>query len=603
MVTTMKAYVYFNGHFAGKTDSPKKVVDQMMEKRRKGLLPGTMNIAYHEEKNEIQINLDGGRVRRPLIIVDNGVPRLTDEHLKQIEAAQLTWRELVDRSVIEFLDAEEEENAYVALSKDQLTKDHTHLEIDPLLILGVDSSLLAFPEKDRGDRLNYGSRMIVQSVGIYSQNYLLRDDTTSNILVYPNIPIVASDTIDAVGMRSHPAGQNLVIALMPYYAYNIEDAVIINKSSLDRGLGRTFSFRTFVTEVRRYWGGQEDEVGVPETSIRGYRSEKEYSLLDQDGVVNPETKIHEGDVLVGKTSPMRFLGVQKEIRIGINNRRENSLTVNKIHQGVVEKVVVTSTKDGNRLLKVVCREMKVPEIGDKFASRHGQKGVCGLIVPEEDMPFTEEGITPDIIINPHAIPSRMTVGQLLELVAGKAGPMHGMVINGTAFKGDETYLRDLLKKAGYSDNGKEWLYNGITGERIQSQILIGLGYYQRLYHMVSHKLHARSRGPVALLTKQPTEGRSKEGGLRFGEMEKDCLVAHGAAVTLKERFGSDKTKIQICVDDGIAAVNDKIKGKTYCPLCGGTNITDVEMSYAFKLLLDELQSMLIYPKLVVGEAE
>ncbi|NOR85752.1 DNA-directed RNA polymerase subunit B, partial [archaeon] len=332
-----------------------------------------------------------------------------------------------------------------------------------------------------------------------------------------------------------------------------------------------------------------------------YKSEEEYSQLGSDGIINPESFVDGGGVLVAKTSPLRFLGVQKEIRMGMNNRRENSLTVKKGEEGTVEKIILTEEGEGNKLIKVCVREYKTPEIGDKIASRHGQKGVIGLIVPEEDMPFTANGLTPDIIINPHAIPSRMTVGQLLEIVAGKAGAMAGKTVDATAFKTNEKDIRALLLKSGFKDDGKETMYNGITGEQIESQILIGVGYYQRLYHVVSHKMHARSRGPVALLTKQPTEGRSKEGGLRFGEMEKDCLIAHGAAITLKERFGSDKTTVKICKTCGITATKDRVKGKDMCPLCKGTDIIDVDMNYAFKLLLDELKSMYIYPQIVAQE--
>lgn len=593
--------IYLDGIYTGKCDNAEELVQSLKEKRRNNVLPAQMNIAYHEDKNEIQLNLDGGRVRRPLIVIENGTPKLTDEMVKDIKEGKLTWSDIIDRHVIEYLDAEEEENAYIAISKESLTKEHTHLEIDPVLILGVAASLLAYPEKDRGDRLNYGSRMIVQSTGIYLHNYLLRDDTTSHLLIHSQRPITCSQTTNATGLATHPTGQNLIIAIMPYYSYNIEDSIVINKSSLERGLGRSLFIRTYITESRRYWGGQEDEIGIPDPEVRGYKSEEKYSMLEEDGIIPPETKVKDTDVLVGKTSPLRFLGIQKEIRMGIKDRRENSLTVTKGEECIVEKVILTSTKDGNTLVKVSVREPKIPEIGDKFASRHGQKGVIGLIVPEEDMPFTKDGITPDIIINPHAIPSRMTVGQLLEIVAGKKGSLEGKEQDSTAFKGNADEIRHELKKLGFRDDGKERLYNGITGEIIDAPILIGMGYYQRLYHMVSHKIHSRSRGPVALLTKQPTEGRSKEGGLRFGEMEKDCIIAHGAAVVLKERFSSDKTQIPICKECGITAIQDKIKNKMYCPLCKGSKIVNVDMSYAFKLLLDELRSMLIYPQIVTED--
>lgn len=590
--------IYIDGKFVGTHKDIVALRESLIAKRRKNALPKSTNIAYIKDRDELIINLGSGRARRPLVVVENGKSKLTDDILEKIEKKEMSWQDAIDNNIIEYLDAEEEENTFIALKKEEITKEHTHVELDSLLILGITASLLPYPEKNRGDRLNYGARMVVQSTGIPYENYHLRDDTTGQLLVYPQVPMAQTQTTTASGLSHHPAGHNLVVALMPFYGYNIEDAIIVNKASLDRGLGRSFFFRTYNTEARRYWGGQEDEIGLPEASIRGFKSDEEYADLGPEGIVMPETFVGGNGVLVGKTSPLRFLGVQKEIRMGMNNKRENSLTVKKGEEGTVEKVIFSEDGEGNRLIKVTVREHKVPEVGDKIASRHGQKGVVGLVVPEEDMPFTASGVTPDIIINPHAIPSRMTVGQLLEIVAGKAGAMAGTTVDATAFKTSEKAIRALLKKSGFKDDGKETLYNGITGEKIESQILIGIGYYQRLYHVVSHKMHARSRGPVALLTKQPTEGRSKEGGLRFGEMEKDCLVAHGAAATLKERFGSDKTTIKICKKCGITAINDKIKGKISCPLCKGSEVVDVDMNYAFKLLLDELKCMYVYPQIV-----
>lgn len=595
--------VYLDGKFIGTHSSPKQLVESLIKKRRSGNLPVSINVTYYQKRDEVRVNFDGGRVRRPVIVLENGRSKLTKKHIKQIEDGKLKWSDLIEDHVIEYIDAEEEDNALVALNEKELTKKHNYLEMDPILILGVAASLLAYPERNRGDRLNYGSRMIVQSTGVYLHNYLLRDDTTSQILVYPQVPIVSSDTTKATGLADHPAGQNLIIAIMPYHCFNMMDAIILNKASLDRGLGRVLFYRTYVTEARKYWGGQEDILELPDANVRGYRSTQEYSKLGEDSIIDPETEVGGGEVLVGKTSPLRFLGVVKEIRMGIKSRRENSLTTNPGEPGVVEKIILTNSQNGNQLIKVSIREPKIPEIGDKFASRHGQKGIVGLIVPEEDMPFTADGITPDVIINPHAIPSRMTMGQLFEIIGGKAGSMAGEIINGTSFKGDEEGIRNMLKKEGFRDDGKETLYNGLTGEKMDAQILIGVGYYQRLYHMVSHKIHARSKGPVALLTKQPTEGRSKEGGLRFGEMEKDCLIAHGAAITLKERFGSDKTEIPVCMNCGITAIHDFVKGKAFCPICKSSKISKVEISYAFKLLLDELRSMLVYPQIIVGSGE
>ncbi|MCK5300118.1 MAG: DNA-directed RNA polymerase subunit B, partial [Candidatus Aenigmarchaeota archaeon] len=299
------------------------------------------------------------------------------------------------------------------------------------------------------------------------------------------------------------------------------------------------------------------------------------------------------DILVGKISPLRFLGIAKEIRMGIENFRDNSLHLEEIHDGFVEKIILTTNEEGNILLKITVRDTRIPEVGDKLATRHGQKGVIGLVVPEEDMPFTAEGITPDIIINSHAIPSRMTVGQILEILEGKAAALNGTHIDATAFKSSEEEPRKILADNGFQDDGKESLYNGITGEKMESKILIGMCYYQRLYHIVSKKIHARAKGPVALLTKQPTAGRSKGGGLRLGGMEKDCFIAHGAPIVLQERFSSDSVKEHICTECGTIAVKDHIKNKVVCLNCKSEENIEVRLSYAFKLLLDEMKSMMI----------
>jgi DNA-directed RNA polymerase subunit B len=270
--------------------------------------------------------------------------------------------------------------------------------------------------------------------------------------------------------------------------------------------------------------------------------------------------------------------------------------------GIVDRVFVSETVDGTRLIKVVIRDPKIPEIGDKLASRHGQKGIIALVVPQEDMPFTEDGVVPDIVFNAHSIPSRMTMGQLLEVIAAKVSALYGKPVYAPAFGGvSEKELRESLKRFGFREDGKETMYEGRTGVRMASQIFIGCCFYNKLDHLVSNKIHARSRGPVTLLTKQPTEGRSKEGGLRLGEMEKDVLIAHGAALVLKERFDSDKTIVPVCTKCGMIAVNDRIKNRKVCPIDGESEIVDVEMSYAFKLMLDELRSMLINQKIVVGE--
>lgn len=594
--------VFLDGSFVGKTSDPRRLVNFIRSKRRMGTLSSQINIAYHHESEEIKILSDSGRVRRPLIVVENGKSKLTADIIKRIENGEMGWDDLLKKGIIEFLDAEEEENTYIALKAEDLTEEHSHLELDPSIILGLSASFIPYPEFNRGDRVNYGAKMIGQSIGVFSVNYLNRVDTKSNVLVYPQRPLVETHMHDVTNYERHPNGSNIIIAVSCFEGYNMEDAIIINKASIERGLFWSLMLRTYEAEQKRYMGGQEDIIGVPEAGVRGYAGEDAYKHLPEDGVANPETIVGSDGILIGKVSPLRFLGTMDQFITGIENIRETSVRLRHGDAGIVDRVFLTESSDGTRLVKVVVRDMKIPETGDKFSSRHGQKGVIALVVPQEEMPFTADGVVPDIIFNPHGIPSRMTMGQLLEIIAGKVAALSGKRVISPAFSPtSEKEVRSSLESYGFRNDGKEIMYDGRSGGMFESQIFIGNCFYQKLDHLVSNKIHARSRGPVTLLTKQPTEGRSKEGGLRLGEMEKDCLIAHGAALVLKERFDSDKTKVPICTECGLVAILDKIRNKKYCPVCGESKITDVEMSYAFKLMLDELKSMLIYPKVVLKE--
>jgi len=594
--------VFIDGRYIGVTEKPEELVKFVKQRRRVGKISNQINISYLDYLNEIKIVTDSGRVRRPLIIVENGKSKLTREHLEKLDKGEITWTDLIQNEIIEFLDAEEEENAYVALKPEDLTNDHTHLELDPLVILGISTSFVPFLEFNRGDRVNFGSKMVGQSIGIFSTNFLKRVDTKSNILVYPQNSLVKTHINDVLNYENHPSGQNIVIAVMTFKCFNIEDAIIMNKSSIERGLFWSYLFRSYEAEEKRYMGGQEDIIGVPEPGVRGYAGEDSYKHLSEDGIVEPGTKLTEEQIIIGKISPLRFLGSLDQFITDLENIRETSVKIRHGQKGIVDRVFITESVGGNKLIKVVVRDLKRPEMGDKFASRHGQKGVIGLIIPEEDLPFTKDGIIPDIIFNPHGIPSRMTMGKLLEILAGKLCALEGRNMLSSAFHSiPEEYLRESLVKHGFKDDGKETLYNEETGEKYIQDILIGNVFYQKLDHLVSNKIHARSRGPVALLTKQPTEGKSKRGGLRLGEMEKDCLIAQGASLLLKERFDSDRTTVYICKECGLPAIYDRVRNKKFCPVCGESKIVDTEMAYAFKLLLEELKSMLIYPKIVTKE--
>ncbi len=588
--------VYLDEKFVGTVDNSKEFLDTFKKKRRKGEIPENLNLNYREELDEISIDSEGGRCRRPLIIVEGGKSSLTEANVAKLEAGEMSWKDLIEQGIIEYVDAGEEENCYVAMYEDELTNEHTHLEISPVTILGICTSLVPFSNYGSSSRLIRGSKIQKQSLGVYSSNYPLRMDTDSSALHYPQRPIVKTFMHDIFNYDEHPSGQNFTIAVMSYEGYNMQDAVLLNKGSVQRGLARSHYFKPFSVSELRYAGGLMDQVELPDKEVRGYRSEKDYRMLEDDGIAFTEADVVSDDVVVGRTSPPRFLGSLEKFNVSANTRRESSLAIGEGIKGTVDGVVLTENEDGNRLIKLRLREHRMPELGDKFASRHGQKGVIGMLIPHEDMPFSARGITPDIIFSPHSIPSRMTISHLLEMLAGKLGALSGKHIDATSFDcPKEADLRNELLNLGFTENGTEKFYNPLTGKMFKARIYIGSMYYLRLKHMVANKLHARASGRIQLLTRQPVEGRVMGGGLRLGEMEKDCLVAHGASTLLKERFDSDKTLFHVCGDCGFLGFFDHYKNKPNCLRCSSTNIETVEMSYAFKLLLDELRALTFNP--------
>lgn len=580
--------VVLNGVFIGTVKESSEFVKKLREKRREGELPEQMSIRNLEGFETIMLSTEPGRTLRPLIIVDNGVSRIKNEHLIQVEQGELNWKNLIEKGLIEYLDAAEEENTLVALSEGELTPEHTHLEIDPISLFGAITSLVPYGNHNQSSRLNRGSKTQKQSLGLYSANYLSRLDTDVSILQYPQKPIVRSFVYDT--LDTYPAGQNLIVAIMTYEGYNMEDALVFNKGSLDRGVGRSFYFRPYSAIEMNYAGGLKDEITIPEKDTSGYRMEKLYQDLEGDGIVYPEADISEGGVLIGKVSPPKFLSEARDI--SIRTKKESSVTMKQEEKGIVDAVFVTEDDEGNKIVQIRTRNQRIPELGDKYATTHGQKGVIGMILPEEDVPFTSKGIKPDVIFNPHGLPSRMTVGYLLELLAGKVGALKGEIIDGTSFSGtSKKDLESQLKELGFRFDGKETMYNGVTGKKMVSKIFVGNLYYLKLKYMVSNKLHGRASGKIALLTRQPIEGRARGGALRLGEMEQQALVAHGASLLLKERYDSDKVTLPICSKCGSVAIEDNIKNRIMCPKCGSEEIEPVDVSYAFKLLVEELRGL------------
>tara|TARA_Y100000310_G_scaffold332507_1_gene408224 strand:- start:441 stop:1613 length:1173 start_codon:yes stop_codon:yes gene_type:complete len=382
---------------------------------------------------------------------------------------------------------------------------------------------------------------------------------------------------------------------MTHEGYNLEDALILNKGSVDRGLARSTYYRPYTSVELNYAGGLRDEITIPEKDVSGYRTEESYRFLEDDGLAYPEARLKSGEVVIGKTSPPKFLSEVREI--SIKAKKEASSVIRQEEKGTIEAVFVTEDAQGNKVIRIKTRDLRIPELGDKFATSHGQKGIIGAIVPENDMPFTSKGIKPDILFNPHSIPSRMTVGYLIELLAGKVGCISGKIMDGTGFSGQKiSDLEGSLKESGFRYDGKETVYNGITGKMMNVKIYVGNMYYLKLKYMVSNKMHARASGKVTLLTRQPIEGRARGGALRLGEMEQQALVAHGASLLLKERYDSDKVVIPLCTKCGSVAIEDSVRNKISCPMCGSQDVEPVEISYAFKLLVDEIQSLHIKTK-------
>ncbi|MGZ5484548.1 MAG: DNA-directed RNA polymerase subunit B [Nitrososphaeraceae archaeon] len=601
--------IFVDGKLIGYIEDGSQLSNTLKNLRRNGKIHPHVGIYFYSSLNanatkRLYISCNSGRVLRPLAIVKEGKSLMTSEVVEKINKKFLSWVDLIYMGIIELVDANEEENCFISIDLNAIDSNTTHIEIYPPSILGIGASVIPYPEHNQSPRNTYESAMAKQSLGFSTPLMNASTYVRQHFMLYPQIPIVSTKAINLLGLDERPTGQNCVVAVLPFEGYNIEDAVVFNKSSVERGLARTFFYRVYEAEAKQYPGGMKDTFELPsaDENIRGFRGEKAYRLLEQDGAVMHEAIVTGGDILIGRTSPPRFIEEYKEFEVKGPYRRDTSIGVRPSENGVVDSVIMTQSVEGGKMYKIRVRDMRIPEIGDKFASRHGQKGILGMLVSQEDLPYTQDGIVPDIMINPHAFPSRMTVGQFMESLGGKAAALRGKVVDGSAFLGEKLNdIKGFMEQYGYKYSGKEEMYDGRTGLKFPVEVYIGVVYYQKLHHMVADKIHSRARGQVQMLTKQPTEGRARGGGLRFGEMERDCLIAYGASMMLKDRLleESDKAEVNVCERCGLLPYYDIKQRRYICRVCGDkAKISTIVIAYAFKLLLQEMMSLNIAPRLI-----
>ena len=657
--------VFVNGIWIGAVDDPIGIVNALKLYRRNGIIPTYTSISFDYQHNEVYIYTDAGRLTRPIYYIDDEKFSYDRKEVKDLlEAGTLTWEQIIsgfmkksdenfktknnklydpnelyrdhssenmlqhlnrNKSVVDYIDTSEEETALIATNVDDLlkTKWYTHLEIDPSLILGVMGNMIIYPENNPVTRNSFSCGQSKQAVSVYHSNYQMRIDKMGVILNYGQTPLIKSRYLEYVNNEEQPYGVNAIVAIMCYTGYNVEDAILINEGAIQRGIFRTTYYSSYETreESSKITGLTNSKfANIEKNNVVGKKQGYDYSYLDEHGLVKENTELNDKVILIGK------------INSSLANKdvwTDDSVKTKKGQLGYVDKAFITHGEEGFNIAKVRVREERLPAIGDKMASRAGQKGTLGLIIPEDNMPFTEDGIRPDLIINPHAIPSRMTIGQIVESLFGKVCTSYGAFGDCTAFqvKGPNysTYA-PMLVKAGFHSSGNQVLYNGMSGEQLAADIYMGPTYYMRLKHMVKDKINYRARGPNTVLTRQPVQGRANDGGLRIGEMERDGVLAHGMSYFLNESFmvrgEKEEYFIAICNKTGAIAIYNEAQNLFLSPYADGpikfnTNpdgsqsimnlsrfgrsFSVLRVPYAFKLLMQELQIMNVQMHIITEE--
>jgi DNA-directed RNA polymerase II subunit RPB2 len=604
-----KVKVFINGALIGISTNPIELYTKLKTQKYNGIINVYTSIIFDFVMKEIRVCTDAGRLIRPLIRVTNNKLHLKKSIINMIEQNKITWEDLlvsckIDHSVIEYIDPEEQSHSLICMVPDKLKGSplmkYTHCEIHPSTIFGLLGSCIPFSDHNQSPRNCYQCAQGKQAMGIYATNFEKRMDKTAYILNYPGRPLVDTRIMPILKFNNVPSGQNIIVAIMTHTGYNMEDSVLVNQGSLDRGLFLATIFHTEKDDDKPQLTGSDEIRCKPDmTRTKGLKFGN-YNKLNQHGVIPENTRIDNRDVIISKVVTIKEN--RNDLTKVIKFEDQSKLFKTCEKYTYIDKNYIDRNGDGYNFAKVRMRIIRKPVIGDKFSSRHGQKGTVGNIIPEKDMPFTMNGVKPDIIINPHCIPSRMTIGQLKETILGKLLLHIGLYGDGTAFSSVDIHsVCNELNKNGFESNGNEIMYNGLTGEQMECSVFIGPVFYQRLKHMVNDKVHSRSNGPMVNLTRQPAEGRSRDGGLRFGEMERDCMISHGASRFTKDRLydSSDKYQIHVCnICGNIAAFNDTANIHI-CNACKNrTDFSYLEIPYACKLLFQELNTMNISPRII-----
>lgn len=609
-----KVKVFINGSWIGISEDPDNLYKSLKNMKYKGIINIYTSIIFDYKSQEIRVCNDSGRITRPLLRVNDKNILITKKIIEGLKEHTITWDDLLincklDNSIIEYIDPEEQSFSMIATKPKDIIQTNentiykfTHCEIHPSTIFGVVASCIPYPDHNQSPRNTYQCAQAKQAMGIYATNFNERMDKTSYVLSYATRPLVDTRVMNLIKLNENPSGCNINVAIMTHTGYNQEDSLLVNKGSIDRGLLQITISHTEKDEDKQKINGDEEIRCKPDPSKTKGMKFCNYNKVNSKGLVPENTLIENRDIIIAKVTPIRENrnDLTKVIKFEDGSRQYKT-----VEETYIDKNYIDRNGDGYSFAKVRLRSLRKPVIGDKFSSRHGQKGTVGNIIPEEDMPFTSSGDKPDIIINPHAIPSRMTIGQLKETLLGMVLVQLGLFGDGTSF-GELTVdeISTKLLELGHECHGNKLLYNGLTGQQIECSIFMGPVFYQRLKHMVYDKQHSRSFGPMVNLTRQPAEGRSRDGGLRFGEMERDCMVSHGAARFTRGRMydASDKYQVYVCKTCGlIAAYNDKLHICS-CRTCGNcVDFAYVEIPYSCKLLFQELTTMNVVPRIMTDK--